>query len=453
MSPATRAEGAGQGMVSERGIGVIGAGPSGLAAAWWLTSRGHQVQVYEGREVGGRLRTERLGGSGADVVVQLLSEAYTQVLELAGGVGAGGLLVQVPGRDALWRGGRAHPLRYGSVASMASSGALPARLKLKLGVRYLPFLERHSEVLDLNDPSRATAAGLDGETIAEWGRRELGEDFVELMAYPLLAAYYGVTPEETGAGVFHALARAGTRVKLLGIRGGVGALGDAVARWLRERGTAIREGSRVEAMEAGPDGVRLRLAGGEVEHDGVVLAVPAREAARLVPSAEWLSTIRSRSTATLVLATDRPVRPGWFGLSLPRSESLGRDVAAVCVQEEKETAVNGDGSLGALVVVPTPESGEWWSGADPGRVVESAMPTVEMVLPGIRERIVEARLVRLPEATFVPAPGHFDQVKRLESLPLPQGVALAGDYLIAPTVEGAVRSGLRAARRVTGAAG
>jgi protoporphyrinogen/coproporphyrinogen III oxidase len=431
----------------------VGAGPAGLAAAWWLTARGHQVRVYEGREVGGRLRTERLGGSGADVVVQLLSEAYTEVLELAGSVGAGSLLVPVPGRDALWRGGRAHPLRYGSVASMASSGALPGRLKLRLGVKYLPFLERHSEVLDLNDPSRAAAAGLDGESIAAWGRRELGDDFVELMAYPLLAAYYGITPEETGAGVFHALARAGTRVKLLGIRGGVGALGDAVARWLRDRGTAIREGSRVEAVEASSSGVRLRLAAGDVEHDGVVLAVPAREAARLVPSVEWLSTIRSRSTATLVLATDRPVRPGWFGLSIPRGELTGGDVAAVCVQEEKETGVNGDGSSGALVVVPTPEAGERWAGAEAGGVLESALPMVETVLPGIGARIVEARLIRLPEATFVPAPGHFDQVRRLESIPLPPGVALAGDYLVAPTVEGAVRSGVRAARRVMGGAG
>jgi protoporphyrinogen/coproporphyrinogen III oxidase len=440
-------------MGSERGIGIVGAGPAGLAAAWWLTARGHRVRVYEGREVGGRLRTERLGGSGADVVVQLLSEGYTQVVELAGSVGAGSLLVPVPGRDALWRGGRAHPLRYGSVASMASSGALPGRLKLRLGVKYLPFLERHAEVLDLNDPSRAAAAGLDGESIAAWGGRELGDDFVELMAYPLLAAYYGITPEETGAGVFHALARAGTRVKLLGIQGGVGALGDAVARWLRDRGTAIREGSRVEAVEASSSGVRLRLAGGDVEHDGVILAVPAREAARLVPSAEWLATIRSRSTATLVLATDRPVRPGWFGLSIPRGESPGGDVAAVCVQEEKETAVNGDGSSGALVVVPTPEAGERWSGAEPGGVLESALPMVETVLPGIGARIAEARLVRLPEATFVPAPGHFDKVRRLESLPLPPGVALAGDYLVAPTVEGAVRSGVRAARRVMGAAG
>jgi protoporphyrinogen/coproporphyrinogen III oxidase len=440
-------------MGSERGIGVIGAGLSGLAAAWWLTGRGHPVRVYEAREVGGRLRTETVAGGGADVAVQLLSEAYTELIGLARGIGAGELLVPVPGRDALWRHGRAHLLRYGSVASMAASGALPARLKLRMGMKYLPFLERHADVLDLNDPARATAAGLDGETIADWGRRELGDEFVELMAYPLLAAYYGITPEETGAGVFHALARAGMRVKLLGIRGGVGALGAAMAKWLRGCGADVCEGSRVEAIEPSVSGVRVRLTGGEVEHDSVVVAVPAIEAARLVPSVGWLSTVRSRSMATLVLATDGPIRPGWFGLSIPRGDAVGSEVAAVCAQEEKSTGVTGPGETGALVVVPTPSTGEWWSEAEPARVVESAMPTLEAVLPGIRARILEARVVRLPEATFVPGPGHFDQARRLESLTLPPHVALAGDYLVAPTVEGAVRSGVRAARRVTGAGG
>lgn len=438
-------------MGSERGIGVIGAGPSGLAAAWWLTSRGHRVRVYEAREVGGRLRTETVGGVGADVAVQLLSGAYTEVIALARGVGAGELLVPVPGRDALWRHGRAHALRYGSVASMAASGALPARLKLRMGLKYLPFLERHADALDLNDPARATAAGLDGESIADWGRRELGEEFVELLAYPLLAAYYGITPEETGAGVFHALARAGMRVKLLGVRGGVGALGVAAATWLRGCGADVREGSQVESIEASSSGVRVRLVGGEVEHDSVIVAVPASEAARLVPSVEWLSTVRSRSTATLVLATDGPTSPGWFGLSIPRGDALGADVAAVCVQEEKETGVTGTDGTGALVVVPTPSAGEGWSQAEPARVVESVMPTLEAVLPGIRARILEARLVRLREATFVPGPGHFDRARRLESQTLPPRVALAGDYLVAPTVEGAVRSGVRAARRVTAA--
>jgi protoporphyrinogen/coproporphyrinogen III oxidase len=436
----------------------VGAGAAGLAAAWRLASSGHRVRVYEGGEVGGRLRTERLGGARADAAVQLLSEGYTRTLELARAVGAGDLLVGVPGRDAMLRGGRVHPIRYGSVTSMASSGALPAGLKVRLGLKYVPYLERHAPSLELNAPSLAGAAGLDGESIADWGRRELGDDFVELLAYPLLAAYYGVTPEETGAGVFHALARAGLRVKLLGVRGGVASLAVAVATWLESRGVEIRTGAPVEAVEPTATGVRLQLAGGEAfEHEGVIVAVPACGAAELLDAAAApgslagaLAGVRCRSTAALVLALDRPAEPGWFGISIPRGEELGGRVSAVCVQEEK-----GPEGLGpALVVVPAPEAGEDWAAGEPSVALSAALPVVESVLPGVRERIVEARLVRLRDSTFVPGPGHFERMAALAgSDRLPPGIALAGDYLVAPTVEGAVRSGLAAADRLTGASG
>jgi protoporphyrinogen/coproporphyrinogen III oxidase len=304
-------------------------------------------------------------------------------------------------------------------------------------------------VLDVNAPHLAARAGLDDETIAEWGRRELGDDFVELMVYPLLATYYGVTPEETGAGVFHGLARAGLRVRLLGVRGGVAALGRAVAGWLEARGVEIRTGVRVESLEPDGSGVRVRWEDGVADHDAVVVALPAPEAARLVPSASWLAGVRYHSMATLILATDGPVGSEWFGLSFPRREALGREVAAVCVQEAKQLEGVGPG----IVVIPAPAVAERWAEGEAAGAVGMALPVVEEVLPGARGRVVEARLVRIRAGMFVPEPGHFGRVDRAAADGLPPGVFLAGDYLVAPTVEGAVRSGVRAADRLTGGGG
>ncbi len=423
---------------------MIGAGPAGLAAAWRLAGRGRGVRVYDVREPGGRLRTERVAGRAADAVVQLLSNHHTQVLDLVESVGATDLLVRLPGQDAVWRKGRANTLRYGSMRSMATSGALPRGLKLRLALKYVPFLERHASALDLNAPWLAGQAGLDDETIAQWGRRELGDDFVEYMAYPLLAAYYGVTPEEVGAGVFHCLARAGLRVQLLGVRGGLAALAGAVGEWLDSRGVVVVSGAPVDGLEPSGTGVRVRVAGGYADHEAVVVAVPAADAARLVPGAPWLSRVPCRSTATLVLATEGPVGKGWFGLSIPRRDPLGGQVASVYVQEEKRV----DGVGPAVVVVPSPAAAERWSEGDPGAALEAALPVLDVVLPETRGRVVEARLVRLRQSLFVPGPGHFERMERARAAEVPPGVALAGDYLVAPTVEGAVRSGIQAADRL-----
>lgn len=430
-----------------RRIGVVGAGPSGLAAAWRLQSAGHAVTIYEARsEPGGRLRTEELAGTAADAGVQLLSAGYGRTRALAEDLGSGDLLVRVPGRDALWRGGRAHRVRYGSVTGMAASGALPTGLKLRMGLKYVPFLERHAAALDLNEPARTADAGLDRESVADWGHRELGTDFVELLAYPLLASYYGVTPEETSAGFFHSLARAGMGVDVLGVRGGVAVLAESLAAGLRARGVDVLPDRGVEAVSPDASGVRVQGPALDAEHDAVVIAVTAAEAKGLLPGAA-LPAVRTRSTATLVLAMTGSYRTGWFGLSIPRSELRGSPLAAVCVQEEKETGVTHP-DRGALVLVPTPERAEAWAASEPRAVLEEAMPALERVLPGAGQRVAEARLIRFSPGGFVPYPGYFGELARFDASSLPPRVALAGDYLVAPTVEGGVRSGLAAAERI-----
>ena len=48
-----------------------------------------------------------------------------------------------------------------------------------------------------------------GETRHGFPARQISADFVELLAYPLLGAYYGSLPEATSVLLYHALARAG----------------------------------------------------------------------------------------------------------------------------------------------------------------------------------------------------------------------------------------------------
>jgi oxygen-dependent protoporphyrinogen oxidase len=183
-----------------------------------------------------------------------------------------------------------------------------------------------------------------------------------------------------------------------------------------------------------------------VEHAAVVVATPAAGAAALLEGATWLSDLRTRSTATLVLGLDRRLDTGWFGLTIPRREPPGAELAAVCVQSAKATALGEEGD--ALVLIPAPPVAEAWAGLDVDGVAARAYPALERVLPGVADRVVARRLVPLPDAITVPGPGHYARIRSLDRDALPRRVALAGDYLGAPTVEGAVRSGLAAADEV-----
>jgi protoporphyrinogen/coproporphyrinogen III oxidase len=433
-----------------RRIAVVGAGAAGLAAAWRLQARGAQVTVYEQRaEPGGRMRTDEIEGIRFDAGVQLLASNYKSTFALAAAAGASALLEKSPGRDAVWRRGKAHHLTYGSVASMITSTALPAGLKFKLGARYLPFLARHSQ-LDLHNLLNTGGLALDNDSIADWGARELGPDFVDLLAYPLLGAYYGSAPERTSSALYHALARVGLDVAVYGVRGGMGELARAIARRAGEHGVVFRYGSSVAGLELRPDGATVRSGELAEDYDGVLLAVPASNAAQLIapgPIREWLAGVQTTPTVTLALGLNHYAHADFFGLSIPRAQSDIEGIVAICVQERKSSRLVPAGR-GALVVLPAPGSSEQLSDLEPNEVLDRLLPGVERALPGTRSAVLRARTTRLSAGYTIFYPGYLHHLRKFSSLPLPANVALAGDYVCAPTVEGAVRSGEAAADRL-----
>lgn len=419
-------------------IGIIGAGAAGLAAAWAAVKRGVQVTVYEkSQNVGGRARSDELDGCIVDTGAQLFGSGFSELFRLANEVGAGDLLVKAPGRDALYRNGRIHPISYGSVSSMVTSGALPLSLKLKLGAKYVPFLLRYTGLLDASDPVAAGADWLDTESVAQWGRREINNDFVDLLAYPLLGAYYGSTPENTSIAMYHSLAKAGLDVGVYAIKGGTGALFEACAQALTARGVAIEREQEIRSSD-------------DIDADAIVIATPAHIAASLFRSREpleqWLTQVRYAPSCVLAVVTDRPIERRFFGLSLLRRDS-GRGLIAVCNPAEKlPSLVPVD--RGLLICLSAPHAAANLL-TNPDAAVKQMLDALEEVLPGTRSHIMRVKLYRHADAYPIFYPGYLKHLRKFPNEALPKNIKLAGDYLVAPTVEGALRSGARAIDQLT----
>lgn len=435
-------------------VAVAGAGPAGLSAAFRLARAGARVTVFEAAAGwGGRTRTDEVDGCRIDAATQLFGSVYTRFLHVLRDAGGAALCERTSGRDALWRRSAAHEVVYGSPTSMLASGALPFGLKLKLGAHYLPYLHRHADALRMEALERAAAAGLDRESAGAWGTREMGRDFVDLLADPLLCTLYGSRAEETSAGFYHALARQGMHLDVLALRGGSRGFCDALAGAVRQCGGEVRVRAAVRSLYGDEAGVELSGEGWTERFDAAVVALPAPAARGLVQGwmgrmGDWLAQVEVRPTVTVGIVLDRPLDTRWFGLSYARGES--RALAAVCVQEAKLPGQVPPG-MGALLALPLPQVGATLMEATAEHAMTVVLPDLFKPFPGIASLIRTARVYRWEHGWTVIRPGYLRHLARLRA-ERPDAehprVAFAGDYLVAPNVEGAVTSGLQAAERL-----
>jgi protoporphyrinogen/coproporphyrinogen III oxidase len=434
-------------------VAVVGGGPAGCAAAWRLHRRGIPVVLFEAEPwLGGRTRTDRIEGYSVDAGAQLFGSMFTNFLELARDLGMREELVRSPGRDALWRDGRPHEVVYGSVTSMLASGGLSWRTKMRLGTTYVPFLQRHADALDLHTPELAAAAGLDRESIAEWGAHALDHDFTEHLVYPQLSAYYGALPEETSSGLYHTLAHYGIDVSVHALRSGASSLCERVAERLRSAGAEVRMERPVAAVEVATDGVRITSGGITEQFAGAVVATPASTAASLLQGGgerldSWLRQVRYRPAVTLGLLLDRPLGVRYFGLSFARDSASA--VVAACVEENKAPGLVPAGR-GLLVAFARPDVAPGLVEQEPRQILDTLLPDLRQAFPGVDDRVIRARVYRWRVGNPVFYPGYLARLGefRRGGVEGEGRVAVAGDYLYVSSIEGAVTAGTRAAERL-----
>ena len=183
-----------------------------------------------------------------------------------------------------------------------------------------------------------------------------------------------------------------------------------------------------------------------------VIALPA-PAARVVigePGGkldDWLAGVRFRPALTVALLLDRPVGVPFFGLSFARGEA--GVLAAFCVQENKEAGLVPPGR-GLLMAFVRPESVARFQEVDGPGVYAAIRPDLDLAFPRLHSHVTRVRVYRFDAGTAQFYPGylaHLGSFSR-EEVDGSGPITLAGDYLVSPTVEGAVTAGTDAARRV-----
>jgi oxygen-dependent protoporphyrinogen oxidase len=337
----------------------VGAGISGLAAAFFLRDRGLTVTVLEGQpRLGGKLAVSEVAGISVDEGAEAMLARRAEGTDLIGAVGLAGRLER-PGTTAaaIWTRGHLRPLPKRQFMGIpADLGELE-----RSGILSPAGMARARD--DLRLPPAVRAGDV---PVASYVASRFGRELVDRLVDPLLGGVYAgrcdqLSYEATLAGLAQAsrqhrslaaaaeslLPRAGADPGppvFTTLAGGLGTLPPAVAA---ASGATVRTGAITRELTRRAGGWRLTVGSAHapewLDADAVILAVPAGPAGRLLagvpgaaPAAAALGEISYASMAVVTLAYPRgafPHPPRGSGYLVPAVED--RTVKAVTFSTAK----------------------------------------------------------------------------------------------------------------------
>ncbi len=403
---------------------IVGAGLAGLSAAVRLAAAGVNVTIHEATgHAGGRARSydDPVLGRRIDNGNHLVLSGNRDVFDYLALIGA---------KDGLVGPARAQ-LEFLDLPSGARWTVAPGRGPVPWWIlskrKRVPDtrLAEYLHAFRLFGAGKATVAELLARPGLLWPR------FWE----PLAVAVLNTTPEEAAASLLipvlkETFGRGEPACRPRVARRGLSeAFVDPAVAWLQHRGADVQFRHRVRGLDATGRVVRiLRFGDGEdvriSADEAVVLAVPPRAAARLVPGLAVPNGHRPIVNAHFLLP--EPVaEPLILGLIGGYSQWLFRrgDVASVTVSAACKSVADDDETISTRI----------W-------------PEIRQAIPNLPINRPPARIVRERLATFAQTPAN------LALRPNPRtewdNFVLAGDWTatgLPATIEGSIRSGRRAA--------
>jgi oxygen-dependent protoporphyrinogen oxidase len=445
---------------------VVGGGIAGLAAAVALADEpGVEVELWESApRLGGKIATSPFAGvdavdEGGDAF--LVRQPHAMALARAVGLGDDAMTAPTPASATVWHDGL-HRLPAGivlgvptDVKAFAASGLLSWRGKARAGLE--PFLPR----TDADD------------SIGRLVRGRFGDEVHERLVDALVGSIYAADTDRFSLAAVPQLAELAKqhRSLLLGARAskqkmppppagsrpapvfgaplaGIGALVDAAARYVTERGGVLRTGRAATSVSA--DGAGWCV--DDERYDAVVCASPAAATARLLAAAapeaaRGLAAVEYADVIMVRLAVPGPAWPerlaGLSGYLVPKGEQ--RTVTAASFASQKWAHWRpADGSQ--IVRISMGRDGLPVDHLDDAEALQRAVDEFGTHI-GADVQPTATSLTRWTAAFPQYRPHHFERVATIER-GLPAGIALAGASYRGIGIPACVADGQRAATAV-----
>jgi protoporphyrinogen oxidase len=402
-------------------IGVVGGGIAGLAAAYRLRQRGHEVQVFEASDrIGGLAAVYETAGDDVETFYHHLSKTEETIVGLIEELGLGDRLEWPIGKNAYYVDGVVHPLDkpweilaypHLSLYDKFRLGMLMMEIDVRGGVPEFDAYEDLAEYEDL--PIK--------EFLLEHTTRGVYENFWE----PLLNAKFGSRKEDVSAAwLLGRIKFRGERDWLRGeplgyLRGGFGQLLDelveAVGRENVTTGARVTdlgfEGGAVESLTveidegSGTAADEGRTGSGTETHD-VDAVVVATMPNVLEDLTGYACEIDFQGAVCALVTMDEPLTDTYW-LNIAEETPFGALIEHTnYVPPER---YGGQHLLYVASYIQSPDEENWR--LDDDALEERWLSGIESLFPGFdRSSVSEFRVARNPRAAPIYERGYLDMV-------------------------------------------
>ena len=312
-------------------IAIVGAGVTGLTAAYDLSKQNHQVIVFEASDRTGGLASGFRDEGWEWSLERFYHHWFTSddaIINLIQEIGETDKLFFPRPVTAIWYQGKAYPFDSYLRAMLFPHLSLIDKLRAAPVAVYLRLARNWRE--------------LEQHTAHEWCTRWMGARGYRILWEPLLVGKFGEYYQEVNMAWFWA--RLHKRTPRLGyFAGGFQAFADALSERVRVQGADVRLNTAVRSIEAeclpvspGCTASHLVVHTGAADagsatsaetFDRVILTLSPGLLARLVPDlpADYLAglrKLRSMGALTLVLALKQRLTDGHYWINLPKGEGF-----------------------------------------------------------------------------------------------------------------------------------
>lgn len=307
-------------MARSKHVAVVGAGPTGLAAAFQLQKEGCQVSVFESQgHAGGLIKTLPLGDTRIEQIYCHTFVSDKDLIALIDEVGLSGRLLWKEPKNAIYSKHKIYP--FSSPLDLLNFKTLPFLSRIKLGM------------LTLKAKRENNWEKLDKMSAKEWVIKNAGKAAYAVVWEPLLAAKFDLEAENISAAWLcnklklrgSSRSQAMQKEKLGYLKGSFGVLYEVLAEKIKNRGGHIYLNQKVKKITAMASGeVKIDSDRGSNNFAAVILTCPPAKMHEIIDfPLEYqsrLKKIRYKSNICMFLQMQNPVS-NYYWMSVAEKES------------------------------------------------------------------------------------------------------------------------------------